>query len=677
MTQLEEIDHNSIDDHVVEEICEYLTHIPSRSFFLFAGAGSGKTRTLVNVLRNITGVAFHETGEPFSRKLRAKGQSVCVITYTKNAAKVIKGRLGENTLTAVSTIHTFCWELIKGFDDDILEAMIALKNKKLENLKSVALQKESGETDTDRQKYSKVNEEIESIKTVRRFIYYPDQNKFGLGSLNHAEVISVAAWLLVKRVTLQKILRDRHPVILIDESQDTMKEIVDALLLIHGDKTNRITLGFLGDFRQRIYNYGHADLPSLIPDDWAKPVLQMNHRSQKRVVDLINCIWGSDIVGRTKAKQNTYQKERVEKNKGTVRIFIGDSKQPSHYKLNKEKECIESMSRLCENNSWLSEVNGYKTLTLEHKMAAKRGGFYNAFSALCLLDKDASTPNADRTNSGPSMIRALLTVVIEIGQQLSSHNELDEYSLTELLRTQAAYLDMPEGEIERLRKMEFIIEKINDFRTCLSNPDVTVRDVIAPFISGEIIALDKRLIDAYHDDTPCPVAPVGREKEDKEKRLIRGWRALFNTSWKEIILYKDYLTGNTNLSTHQFVKGSEFKNVLVIMDDMDCAGHNFSYEAVFSAVKTSAVSEDGSIEQKEDDGISLNQNEGKNNKSRKKKGTGNGETIIDRTIRLLYVTCSRAEENLALVLWVKDKNKTLKAVHDSGWFEHNEIIPLI
>lgn len=41
---------NGRDAGAVEDICSHLTEQPPRSFFLCAGAGSGKTRTLVEVL---------------------------------------------------------------------------------------------------------------------------------------------------------------------------------------------------------------------------------------------------------------------------------------------------------------------------------------------------------------------------------------------------------------------------------------------------------------------------------------------------------------------------------------------------------------------------------------------------------------------------------------------------
>ncbi|MEF9957747.1 MAG: hypothetical protein RR767_11185, partial [Acinetobacter sp.] len=49
------------------------------------------------------------------------------------------------------------------------------------------------------------------------------------------------------------------------------------------------------------------------------------------------------------------------------------------------------------------------------------------------------------------------------------------------------------------------------------------------------------------------------------------------------------------------------------------------------------------------------------------------ETTIDRTLRLLYVTCSRAEETLALVLWSSAPNLAIEQIKKSGWFLEEEI----
>ena len=49
------------------------------------------------------------------------------------------------------------------------------------------------------------------------------------------------------------------------------------------------------------------------------------------------------------------------------------------------------------------------------------------------------------------------------------------------------------------------------------------------------------------------------------------------------------------------------------------------------------------------------------------------ETTIDRTRRLFYVTCSRAEESLAVVYYAADPVLAHDAMIRQGWFEAEEI----
>ncbi|AGW90319.1 AAA family ATPase [Cupriavidus sp. DF5525] len=107
---------NDRDAGVVDEIVGYVTSAPPRSFFLFAGAGSGKTRTLVAALRKLTGIGPKEE-QPlatpkeldlrFAREMRAKSQTIRVITYTKNAALVMRtsiDALGLRSICGSATI---------------------------------------------------------------------------------------------------------------------------------------------------------------------------------------------------------------------------------------------------------------------------------------------------------------------------------------------------------------------------------------------------------------------------------------------------------------------------------------------------------------------------------------------------------------------------------------------
>jgi DNA helicase-2/ATP-dependent DNA helicase PcrA len=638
---------NERDAHIVEDICGFITETPPRSFFLFAGAGSGKTRTLVEVVRRITGVVAHGAGSQYAQQLRSRGQSVRVITFTKNATAVVSGRLGENYLTAVSTIHSFCWELIKGFDEDIKEALLSRCVEKLEEAKAYAFGKVRGESETDRKKYAEIEAQAEEIRNTGEFIYHPDRNTYGPSALSHTEVLEATAWLIRERRTLQRILEDRHPLILIDESQDTMKKVLDALFELSEKRPGRITLGLLGDHRQRIYPEGHDNLPSHVPEAWARPALQMNHRSQQRIVDLINKIWDADIEGRTQPKTGVAQHSRTEKNGGTVRIFIGDTNISIAEKIRMEAECARIMAVKSSYAAWEDNAHGYKTLALEHKLAAKRGSFFEAYYALELLDKDAATPKSNGERTGPSMVRPLLGPMLELADCLQTDGSLNDFSIMEVLRRNGSLANLPQTNAERQSTLAGIHATLMKFSAAASQPAATVRQVLEPVLNGGLFETDARLVQAYADTSPPPPDPKPRAREDKEDRRKRGWHALFNTPWQQIARYRAYLGGETELATHQVVKGSEFKHVLIVMDDDEAGGTLFSYDKLFGAEDLSP----GDLKNVID---------------------GN-ETAIDRTLRLLYVTCSRAEESLALVLWAKNPGAALDAIKRTEWFTTDEV----
>ena len=86
---------------------------------------------------------------------------------------------------------------------------------------------------------------------------------------------------------------------------------------------------------------------------------------------------------------------------------------------------------------------------------------------------------------------------------------------------------------------------------------------------------------------------------------------------------------------------------MVILDDNEARGFLFQYEKLFG------VTEPSNTDLK-------NQREGK-------------ETSVDRTRRLFYVTCSRAKESLALVLYTIDPCKARRHVVNSGWLRDDEI----
>ncbi|AOF87388.1 hypothetical protein BSY239_3417 [Hydrogenophaga sp. RAC07] len=642
---------NDRDAGVVEEICGYLTEPPPRSFFMFAGAGSGKTHTLVEVLRRLTGVVPHENGGTLARRLRLYGRSIRVVTYTKNAVAVISGRLGNNELVAVSTIHSFCWELIGGFDDDIREALIADKGAQLEEAKAKAAAKARGISDTDRRKFAEIEADIEALKGVSNFIYHPDKDTYGEGALQHGQVLDATAWLLLNRPTLRTILRDRHPIILIDESQDTMKSVLDSLITLTEPRGNGITLGLVGDHRQRIYMDGHSDLPGLVPPGWAKPELKMNHRSQQRIVQLINKIWAAKLAGRTQSSSGVEQHHRTEKTSGTVRLFIGSTSLSTPEKRQKEAWVAAQMRQAAQSNAWATPA-GYQSLALEHKLVAARGDFLNVYTAMTLIDPNGAAPSGRGDNTGPSAARLLLQDLAQLAACVAADGSVNDFAATAVLRRTGCLEQLPTDASQRIARAEEMQEAVVAFGAMCANPDANVAEVIAPILKAQVFKVDARLLQQFGDQTPPPDAPIPRrESETDDARRRRGWCALFEAPWAELERYRRYLAGNSELATHQVVKGSEFTHVMVVMDDEQSGGNQISYDKLFGATELGDRDLD-------------NVQAGK-------------ETTIDRSLRLLYVTCSRACETLALVLWAENPTDALKfARHESGWFAEGEVLEI-
>ncbi len=636
---------NDRDAGVVEEICGYLTEEPPRSYFLFAGAGSGKTRTLVEVLRRMTGVVVHEKGGLLARRLRMYGRSIRVVTYTKNAVAVIIGRLGDNDLVGVSTIHAFCWELISGFNDDIRTALVAIKEAQLEKETTEALAKPRGITAAKQRDLDEIKEDIEAFRGTRVFIYHPDRETYGPGALAHKHVLDVTAWLLRNRPTLQTILKDRHPFVLIDESQDTMKDMLGALMDLAEPRDSGLTIGLLGDHRQRIYTDGHMNLPSLVPSNWAMPELQMNHRSQRRIVTLINAIWEAKLEGRTQPANGAKQHSRTEKAGGVVRIYVGDTSLSPEDKVLGERWCAEQMHKASGAEAW--NLNEYQLLALEHKLVATRGSFLDVFSAMVLLDQNAAAPSGSGENKGPAAVQVLLNELAQLEACIGVDGAVDEFRATEVLRRYGCLDDMPESTAMRARRVNEILQAIEAFATACANPISTVAEVLEPVLNSKLFEVDHRLSAAYADKSPHPPAPGRGDDESKQDRMRRGWCALFASPWKQLQKYRAYLAGNSVLATHQVVKGSEFLHVMVVMDDRLAGGNQISYDKIFGGMELSKADKD-------------NLEKGK-------------ETTIDRTLRLLYVTCSRAQESLALVLWSSNPAAALAQINNSGWFIGEEI----
>ena len=96
------------------EVTEILGLIQQgKNFLLSGGAGSGKTYSLVHVIKELL------AANPSAK--------VACMTYTNAAVKEIEKRVGHPNLR-VSTIHDFLWEIIGKFQKELKLQLINLIN---------------------------------------------------------------------------------------------------------------------------------------------------------------------------------------------------------------------------------------------------------------------------------------------------------------------------------------------------------------------------------------------------------------------------------------------------------------------------------------------------------------------------------------------------------------------
>jgi len=625
------------DDDVDTVISACLNPAAPRSFFVYAGAGSGKTSSLKLALDNFL--------EHHGAAFRHAGRRIAVITYTRAAAQEIADRVGDDPLFPISTIHSFCWSLIGGHHTDIRAWLLTKLPQDFAELQAKQEKGRGGQASRDRERaMATIQKRLDYLGQPRTFTYNPNGDNFGTDSLSHAEVLAISADFITSKPGLQAVLVNTFPFILIDESQDTAKGLIAALFHLADLHKGRFGLGLLGDTMQRIYGDGQADLGLAIPDGWASPVKRMNHRSGRRIVQLANAIRA--------AVDDRAQWAREDSIEGVVRFFVGRADALDKPAL--EQSIHARMAAICEDEAWDGPSQAVKTLALEHHMAAARRGFSAMFSA---LDADKRLSPGLRRGD----LSGLRLFSDRVAPLVAALQAKDRFAAMSLLRANSPLLKPralaqttdPTNPLGDTRKAIKALIKIVDAEA------VTFGDVLKCVAAHGLFDIPTSLLpfvgtddDGAHgvvDETEDAGADIEGEDQSSASAVagLAAWRTFLNQPFAEIVAYAEYIADQGPYGTHQGVKGLEFDRVLVIMDDAEARGFLFSYEKLFGAKPLSA-------------GDLKNAAEGL-------------ETGIDRTRRLLYVTATRARKSLALVAYSEAPQILAKTVVDNGWFKADEV----
>jgi DNA helicase-2/ATP-dependent DNA helicase PcrA len=349
----------------------------------------------------------------------------------------------------------------------------------------------------------------------------------------------------------------------------------------------------------------------------------MNHRCPRRVISLINKV--------RKTVDGQEQVHRTDSSEGLVRLFVLPSDTVD--KPAAERAVAMRMAQITADEGWQS-AKTYKSLTLEHRMAARRMGFLEMFVAL----HDVESFRTGLLDGSLSLVRFFSE---QIQPLVDAQQRGDRFAVARIVRTLSPLLSSDklraaEDQPAQLRQAREAIDSLMSLwhagteptfgevlRNVATSGLFAVPDALRPNVDRDV------LLDAVEEDEI--------EEVDRQTEKAAAIDKFLTTPFSQIESYVAYVSGEAHFDTHQGVKGLEFPRVMVIMDDAEARGFLFSYEKLFG-------------------------------------GKEAGDTSVESTRRLFYVTCSRAESSLALVAYSTQPDRICQFVLKEMWFEQEEVI---
>jgi len=628
-------DHDSSVDVDLHE-CLYASS--KKSFITYAGAGSGKTYSLKEALDFLN----KEYSDDFIRH----GRQIAVVTFTNNAADEIKDRIEQSAIFAVSTIHSFCWSAIAGFNEDIRRWYLETIPYDLAKVQDEERRGRAGKASEARKRtIVRLTQKLEWLAKPRSFIYDPNGINSSQNSLSHTDVLKIFSNFLASKPMMAEVIINKFPFIFIDESQDTNRDVVNAFFELQDAKSDKVVIGLFGDTMQRIFGGGEPELGKTKPKGWTTFDKKMNHRSARRIVGL-----GNQIRSEVDQRKQYARDGAIE---GCVRYFLLSHGVPDKEKV--EARIRESMAEAAEDADW-TDTQSKETaiLLLEHKMAGRRLGFDALWEKLSTSNKIK-----DRiSESGNAELNFFSNIVFPLAEASREGRRSELMSI--LRKNKSPLLEASVFDANKDDPLVLARAAEHAFRSVVSNDKVSFRSVLEVLAEQKLLGIPAKLqsfIPASEENEANSVAyqtrPVPEDEAEPEaldNSEISAWADALETNFFQIRNYKDYIDENSIYRTHQGVKGNEFERVMVVMDDDEAGGFLFSYEQYFGAKEISRASQ-----KKRDEGEEIG---------------------LDRTQRLFYVTSTRAKSSLAHVIYTSNVAKVRENLIERKFAREVEIIEI-
>lgn len=326
-----------------KEVLEALQCIKNgENFILEGGAGSGKTYSLNSLINALTE--------------ELPDIKIVCITYTNNAVAEILSRI-ENENIWVSTIHEFIWSLIRKYQNEIKNILVELIND--DNEKNFKKPKDFS-ADLISKEY------FENLYVDYDEYYSVTPNDENIVKISHDHILIVAEKMFGKYKKIADILKDIADCIFVDEYQDTSPLVADILLKHLEQSYKKNVIGFFGDSMQSIYDDGVGNLNQY---NLTKIVKTQNRRNPRVVIEVANKFRDDDIEQRPSEDINAPNMENGTIREGSIKFLYGT--EINDFISVKGKNIFESWD--------FSDGKQTKELRLTHKYNAEMTGFKDLY----------------------------------------------------------------------------------------------------------------------------------------------------------------------------------------------------------------------------------------------------------------------------------------------------------
>lgn len=621
-----------------------------RNFLLSGGAGSGKTYSLVQVIR-----------QAIAENPSAK---IACMTYTNAAVKEIEERVNHGNLN-VTTIHDFLWDNIKHFQKELKSILVTLANDAM--VPKITMEALNPVPDN-------------YFDNFEDGIQYKEFVRVREGIISHDELLIVANALFEKYPRLSDIVKDKYKFIFIDEYQDTSESVVKIFLEHFKKSAKNNIIGFFGDAMQSIYEktIGNLDDYKGEEADKVKEIKkEQNRRNPQQVITLANRLRTDGITQVPSADTKA------------PNMLNGVIKQGQITFLHSVDGDISKVKAYLIANGWdFSNSKETKELNLTHNLIADKAGFRNLMDIydkdpVIGLKSDILDKIKDKKEKGEPEIEIAdedtFDAVVDKFQLKNRQKQLKKDVLLQSQENTALYNQLKDKLFSEVRKMHISADALTDDkkqdeedenkkgskRDNLIKHLFKIQNNIHLYTSGQYNEFLRKTdyrhrLKRLQDKTDLKANIEGlvnvEEKtieevineahakgicliDERLERFQNDKTYLYNrvkgVKFKEFQKLYEYLEGKTPFSTQHKTKGDEFDNVLVILDN---GGWNsrYNFDRLFTL-------------------------------------SAGSESVLTNSQKIFYVCCTRSKERLAVYYHNPSPGVLTKATE---WFGAENVINL-